>query len=819
MLNSMADSFHDTVAATVAEVDQLFRTGKFKQSNELIDQLFEMVKPTSYMLFCRGRNLRYLGDLEGAATWLEQALQVQPTFQWAYYEMAAVGLYRGEFPAAGRHALAFISGLAPDAAASLNAIHKDVLLKSAHASFARDRVGTAQLYERLLAANVRDYLAELRLAEAMADRGEAQEAHARLLELDAKQGLDPWGGLIWVRVLRMLGRLDEARDKALQVLKKSAPEAVVRVHACQRLLDLGCVDLVTPYITDMKKLLVGHPGHPARDLRFRYACLAGAQDLLTLRDELLAEPEQLRHLQDSSLVDAIFALTKYHGTADPVKREVAQIVVRHMQDTRSYSSAIVLAMLHHYQFLGQYQDASNLLASITDAAVLAHPDIALRRFEILCRTDRLDEALVMYQTEISKRRLSGWESAFVLRFLAEMAMDDAAIDLLETILVTGQDLPRDDYLMLQIIRRAGEHQRIFAALHERMRTEVTADLTEFRRLLIDDLCLKRGADRFTAFGAEWEASSANRMLTLTPRIEHREPATTCTFLCTNRTYFFSALTFFMSCAANSPRSIAGIDWFVFLDDNVPQAWEAALRQVAQTAQLEVVIVREADFIPSDVNHMEAYGIFTGGVKLSRAAYFRIYAAVYLYGLKRYQLACYFDTDIICRGELAPMLQPEFGEHLVLARLEDVNDDVIAASVRSGADPYRYFNSGVLALNFQSSAVVEHLQEAIWLSEREPERLTFHDQCALNIAFKGRAGILDSRLNPFLRPNTPDELDGIDEAIMLHFLDRPKPWDIAFRLQTRRYWEPHAREVRSVVDQDLFRAIVAAANGMTLETKE
>jgi lipopolysaccharide biosynthesis glycosyltransferase len=817
MLNSMADSIHDTVATTVAEVDQLFRTGKFKQSNELIDQLFEMVKPTSYMLFCRGRNLRYLGDLEGAAVWLEQALQVQPTFQWAYYEMAAVGLYRGEFPAAGKYALDFISGLPPEAAAALNAIHKDVLLKSAHASFARDRAGTAKLYERLLEANVRDYLAELRLAEAMADRGDAQEAHRRLMELDSRQGLDPWGGLIWVRVLRMLNRPDEAREKALQVLHKSAPEAVVRVHACQRLLDLGCVELVAPYMADMKKLTVGHPGHPARDLRFRYACLAGKQDLATLRDELRAEPEQLKHLQDSSLVDAVFALTKAGGTTDPLKREVAQMVVAHMQATRAYSSAIVLAMLHHYQFLGQYQDASNLLATVTDPAVLAHPDIALRRFEILCRTDRLDEALVMYQTEICKRRLSGWESAFVLRFLAEMAMDDAAIDLLENILVTGQDLPRDDYLMVQIIRRTGEHQRIFAALHERMVNEVTPDLTEFRRLLVDDMCLKRGVGRFTAFGAEWDASNANRMLTRIPRLMRTETATTCAFLCTNRTYFFSALTFFMSCAANSPRSIAGVDWFVFLDDNVPEEWETALLQVAEAAELEVSTVRERDFIPSDVNHMEAYGIFTGGVKLSRAAYFRIYAAVYLYGLGRYSLACYFDTDIICRGELAPMLTPDFGGNLVLARLEEVNDDVIAASVRSGADPYRYFNSGVLALNFQSPEVVEHLQEAIWLSEREPERLTFHDQCALNIAFKGRAGILDSRLNHFLRPNRPDELDGIDEAIMLHFLDRPKPWDIAFRLQTRRYWEPHAREVRFVVDQDLFRAIVAAANGMKLET--
>jgi lipopolysaccharide biosynthesis glycosyltransferase len=811
----MADSLRETLSTTIDEVERLFRTGKFQQSNALVDVLTDQVEPSSYLLFCRGRNLRYLGDLENAAIWLDQALQAMPTFHWAYFEMAAVSLYRGEFPAAARHALAFIGGLTPDALTALNAVHKDVLLKSAHASFALDRAGTAILYEKLLAANIRDYLAELRLAETLADRGQPQQAHERLAELDERRGLDPWGGLIWVRVLRALGRLDEAREKAEQILHKSAPESVLRVHACQRLLDLGSIDLVGPHIEDMLKVLTSHPAHPVRDLAVRYACLAGGAALERLRDQIVEDPALLRRLADSTLVDAVFALSKNATTADPLKREVGSLAVAHMQSSRSYTAALVLAMLHHHQFLGLHHEAATLLEGVEDQAILDHPDITLRRFEIMCRTNRLDEALVLYQSQIAQRRLTGWESAFVLRFLAEMEMDEAAVEQLETILVTDQELPRDDYLLLLVCRRARAHQRIFAALHERTARDTAPELLEFQRLLVDDLCLKRGVSRYYAFGREWSASNANRMLVRSQRLLRRPHAPNCAFLCTNRAYFFSALTFFMSCAANSPRSLAKIDWFVFLDDNVPEDWEEALRDVAEAAEISVTVVREQDFIPSDVNYMEAYGIFTGGVKLSRAAYFRIYAGVYLYGLNRYKLACYFDTDIICQGELTPMLETDFGENLILARLEEANDDVIAASRRSGADPYRYFNSGVLALNFGTSDVVECLQQAIWLSEREPERLTFHDQCALNIAFKGRAGLLDSRLNFFLRPNRPDETEGIEEAVMLHYLDRPKPWDIAFRIETRKYWEPHAREVRAVIDEDLFRSIVAAANGLKL----
>ena len=812
----MPDSLMSDLSNTIAEVERLFRTGKFKRSNELIDELIGKVPATSYMLFCRGRNLRYLGDLDGAAEWLDRSLQVKPTFHWANYEMAAVGLYRGEFPAAGRYALAFVSGLSPDAAAGLNAIHKDILLKTGHACFPRDRAAMAELYRLLLAMDVRDYLAELRVAETLADRGEPLDAHDRLQDLDTRHGLDPWGGLIWVRVLRALNRLDEAQAKALQILQKSAPESVVRVHACQRLLDLGCIDLVEPYIAEMQGLLVGHPGHPARDLRFRYACLAGAGELERLHADLTANPDQLRHLQDGTLVDGVFALSRYHASNDPLKGDVARIIVEHMRATRAFSSAIVLAMLHHHQFAGAYEDAGRLLEGIEDPAVLGHPDIALRRFEILCRTNRLDDALVMYNNDVSRRRLNGWESSFVMRFLAEMDMDDRAIEHLETILVTGQDLPRDEYLLMQVCRRSRQHERVFAALNERMAREITPDLAEFARLLVDDLCLKRGVARFGAFGTEWVASDANRVLTRTEMVVGRPPMDRCALLCTNRAYFFSTLTFFMSCAAQSPRSIAKVDWFVFLDDNVPPEWEGALHEIARAAEISITIVHEQDFIPRDVNYMEAYGIFTGGVKLSRAAYFRIYAAVYLYGLNRYRVACYFDTDMICRGELQPMFEPTFGDDLVLARLEEVNDDVIAASQRSGADPYRYFNSGVLALNFGDVAVVECLQQAIWLSEREPERLTFHDQCALNIAFKGRAGLLEDRLNYFLRPNRPDEIDGIQDALMLHYLDRPKPWDTAFRLQTRRYWEPYAREVRAILDEDMYCDIVAASNGLVVD---
>jgi lipopolysaccharide biosynthesis glycosyltransferase len=117
---------------------------------------------------------------------------------------------------------------------------------------------------------------------------------------------------------------------------------------------------------------------------------------------------------------------------------------------------------------------------------------------------------------------------------------------------------------------------------------------------------------------------------------------------------------------------------------------------------------------------------------------------------------------------------------------------------------------VLVFNFLAPDVIDHIEEALRISETEPERLVFHDQCALNLAFAGKVNFLESRFNFFLRPHRPDNGD-FSEAILLHFLDKPKPWDISYSREYRAIWIRYAELVRVLLSHKNYNTIVSAAN--------
>jgi UDP-glucose:(glucosyl)LPS alpha-1,3-glucosyltransferase/UDP-D-galactose:(glucosyl)LPS alpha-1,3-D-galactosyltransferase/UDP-glucose:(galactosyl)LPS alpha-1,2-glucosyltransferase len=171
---------------------------------------------------------------------------------------------------------------------------------------------------------------------------------------------------------------------------------------------------------------------------------------------------------------------------------------------------------------------------------------------------------------------------------------------------------------------------------------------------------------------------------------------------------------------------------------------------------------------------------------------------------------YVDTDIVCRGDLSPLLRFDLGEKLIAARIEDYSLEVKNAAERNELDPRTYFNSGVLVLDFNRSDLPALIEEAIRLSEQETARLVFHDQCALNIAFNGRFQPLPERFNFFLRPHR--ERNGyIEDGILLHYLDKPKPWDIVFSRGYREEWRVWAVMLGTIIPQGLYIDMFAAAN--------
>ncbi len=801
--------------APIAPIETLARAGQFREAAELVAEHVTRLGKTPYLLFCQGRNARHLGRLTEAAESLRAALAAAPDFAEARLELAAVYLLSAEFPAAGHEALRFAESLTEATAATLTAADRDVLRKAGHGSYDADRAATVRLYQRLDALNLADYLTRLRLAESLADAHDMKAAEAALQRLDgdktlAPAGLDPWGKLVRVRVLRALGATNAARDLAAAVLADSPPGAGVRVLACHRLLDLGMVERVRPVVAELSRLPEAQLTQPMRELRLRHACLAGGAELAALHGWIDATDAALSAFPDGVLVDAVFTLSR-PGADETERAAVAGRIVADLA-TRTRSQGVVLACLHHYQARGLYAEAERLLAAIAGEAFADHPEIRFRRFELACRMREFGLAAEIYDAELRDRRLASWEAALVLRFLLEADRAAEAVALLEDRIDANEELPRDDALLMQVIRQGDAHARLLARLTVASPRGEAAHAEMIRRV-VDDLCLARGAAFFDDGGVAREISPANRWLVggHGPRI--RELATGAAFLCSDRAYFFAALVFLLSVGARSPQSAAGLDWFVFLDPAIPPGWHDALARVAAFTGLVLHGVSGAEFLPETRAGRAEYGIFTGGLALSAAAYYRLYAAAYLARAQTYGFGCYFDCDLICRAELSGLLMAPFGGHALLARAETASEDTRLAAARCGVAQAAYFNSGVLKWDFRATEFPGGLERAREVAEHAPERLTFHDQCALNIGFAGHVGTLAPELNHFLRPQRQETAQGAERAVLIHYLDRPKPWDTGFSLPTRRFFEPHARELRALLPSALFGEMVAAAVGL------
>jgi lipopolysaccharide biosynthesis glycosyltransferase len=101
---------------------------------------------------------------------------------------------------------------------------------------------------------------------------------------------------------------------------------------------------------------------------------------------------------------------------------------------------------------------------------------------------------------------------------------------------------------------------------------------------------------------------------------------------------------------------------------------------------------------------------------------------------------------------------------------------------------RYFNSGVLRFDLTDPELPGLLDKAIAAAIDPEVTLIFQDQCALNIAFDTKMAELPERFNYFNPPSVSGDGISATDAVIVHFLDRPKPWDSLYRRRAREWFE-------------------------------
>jgi lipopolysaccharide biosynthesis glycosyltransferase len=284
------------------------------------------------------------------------------------------------------------------------------------------------------------------------------------------------------------------------------------------------------------------------------------------------------------------------------------------------------------------------------------------------------------------------------------------------------------------------------------------------------------------------------------------------FLCANRPYLPGTLVAVTSLLMRNPELAARAE-IVLCADSATLPLATALLGPAVTALGARLAPLDAGALVGEAPLESRYGLFTGGHALAVEAYWRIYVARHLARERWHRYAIYLDSDVSAGPRFLDLLDQPMPPHAcLLARPEVDRAEVRHAADKHGLPQGSYFNSGVLMLDLHHPETLPRLEAAIRIAETEPERLVFQDQCALNIAFAGASAPLDEAFNRFLAPDAPEA--GLAEAFatagVVHFLDRPKPWDPMHTGPTAQLWLEHWQAASAFVPAPALAAALAAA---------
>jgi len=146
---------------------------------------------------------------------------------------------------------------------------------------------------------------------------------------------------------------------------------------------------------------------------------------------------------------------------------------------------------------------------------------------------------------------------------------------------------------------------------------------------------------------------------------------------------------------------------------------------------------------------------------------------------------YLDADVVCQGDIRPLLDFDFNNKVVAAVPErDATWWVHQAEVLGcSALAQGYFNSGVMLINlvtWRSEAVYEYILRLVANPELQA-KLTFYDQDLLNLALVDKKIFLDRVYNTQYslnyELNDAKRKNAMASCVFMHFIGPTKPWHL------------------------------------------
>jgi lipopolysaccharide biosynthesis glycosyltransferase/predicted Zn-dependent protease len=287
------------------------------------------------------------------------------------------------------------------------------------------------------------------------------------------------------------------------------------------------------------------------------------------------------------------------------------------------------------------------------------------------------------------------------------------------------------------------------------------------------------------------------------------------FTCTDGNYLIGAAVCIFSLLRYNLSSAREYRISVFCADEALAAARTIFKTISAAFCTPIKVRAATSVVSAETSLRRSWGLFTQGMSMAPSAYHRIYAARRLLEETSAQRAIYLDADTCVRGGFDRFVDLDLQGQALGARLEDPNDRNVrrAASILK-VSPEHYFNSGVLALDLRHPDLKRLLDRTIEIVEHEQDKITFHDQCALNLAFREQFTPLPEYFNHFAKPGIA-EVAGDTDPIVAHFSAYPKPWDPVSEDPKRLSWLEECAALAQVVGVQNLRKALALGYGTSL----
>lgn len=755
----------------LAEASAAFAEEDFERSVQLFERLKGVPKFESWSLFYLGRIAQHRADLDMARSYFRKALTGNPEFFWCYFELLSTLLNLGAPEDEVRETVCGM--VASNFPQKLTQKHLSGIENIAHRVFDRiDRSLGVQLLELVHRSAGGYQISELGLVRIVEEGTEAELRKRIARTLEKRENLSEISQTILKTFRETEPSVAKDKGDAESSPVQEVPDGLPTSFG-------DCLTAVKAAIARSDKSLVDRLQNnierfPYRQQLFFNVVVQIEQDCALLAASLWYEYTRLY-----SEAPKFPGIRIVYMLLDAFDIEMAELILallwaNYPEDTDIALTTVVLLLRRN-----NYEEADALYIKFLDGLPEKNDAMLCTRCEILMARGKLKEAEVILRPLFESNTASSGAVKMMIRIAAEQQRWEYVYTLGASKLTGHESFPGHLEPLVRAARATDQVRQLYDALSA-IDLEAHPGHAFAQQALFEDLVV---AGKITDLEIGFDLAMPDHRQTRIAAWRNllRKPEFPAgrnrIYYCADKAYLEPALTSLVSLVISNMSLARRIGLSLIVEADLISQAEFGVLPIRRELGIDIEVVNAATILPDPSKLRTKYGMTTGGHNLSVAAYYRIFFAKKLASEGNVDQAIYIDADTLVRPGLSSIFSDELNAPLS-ARVEVSRPEINHAAKTHGLKS-PYFNSGVLRFDFRHSETEACLDEAIRVAIDTDVKLFFHDQCALNIGFDGRAGQLSAMFNYFI---TPDKTfsDESTESVILHYLDRPKPWDSLYR---------------------------------------